>query len=70
MLDLYTFNGSGIGFNGDPMFESELNKCKTQRQRDRLVRHYQTCRIISFAVSFIVALVICGVITFIKWASN
>lgn len=70
MIDLYTFNGSGIGFNGDPMFESELNKCKTQKERDEVVKRYQIGFILSLVLSFVVALVVCGVITLVKWVSN
>ena len=39
MNDLYVFSGGVYGFQGvmDPILESELRKCKTQKEKDEVI---------------------------------
>ena len=70
MLDFYTISGGGFGIQSDPILESELKKCKTQEEREQTVMRYQITLLLGCSVTFIVALIICGVFSLLRWACN
>lgn len=65
MNDLYSFNGGVYAFYNimDPVLESELKKCKTQKERDEVLATYQTTIIWGSIVAIILGAVVCGGIT-------
>ena len=64
MNDLYAFGGA-YSFQGvmDPILESELRKCKTQKEKDEVIEDYQTVNLIIIVVSIVLGGFVCGVIS-------
>jgi hypothetical protein len=53
MNDLYVFGGGVHGFQCamDPVLESELRKCKTQKEKDEVIEAWQTTTVLGFVGS-------------------
>ena len=65
MNDLYVFGGGVYGFQGvmNPVLESELRKCKTQKEKDEVIEAWQTVSSIIIVVSIVLGALVCGVIS-------
>jgi len=65
MNDLYVFGGGVHGFQCamDPVLESELRKCKTQKEKDEVIEAWQTTTVLGFVGSIILGALVCGVIS-------
>jgi len=65
MNDLYVFSGGVYGFQGvmDPILESELRKCKTQKEKDEVIEAWQTVTLIIIVGSIVLGAFACGVIS-------
>ena len=64
MNDFYAFGGA-CSFQGimNPILESELRKCKTQKERDEATEEYPTITPFGSIVAFILGALVCGVIS-------
>ena len=64
MNDLYTFGGV-YGYQGvmDSVLESELRKCKTQKEKDEVIDAYQTVSIIIIVGAIVLGGLVCGAIS-------
>ena len=64
MNDLYSFGSGVYGFQNvmDPVLESELRKCKTQKERDEVLEAYKNTMLLSFLASMVLGAILCGVI--------
>jgi len=65
MNDLYVFSEGVYGFQGvmDPILESELRKCKTQKEKDEVMEAWQTVSLIIIVVSIVLGALVCGAIS-------
>lgn len=65
MNDLYVFSGGVYGFQGvmDPILESELRKCKTQKEKDEVIEAWQTVTLIIIVASIVLGALVCGAIS-------
>ena len=65
MNDLYVFSGGVYGFQGvmDPILESELRKCKTQKEKDEVIEAWHTVSLIIIVASIVLGAFVCGVIS-------
>ena len=65
MNNLYVFSGGVYGFQGimDPILESELRKCKTQKEKDEVIETWQTVSLIIIVASIVLGAFVCGVIS-------
>jgi hypothetical protein len=64
MDDIYLFGGVVYGSQNvmDPVLEAELKKCKTQKERDEVVKVYQMTLLRGIIAVFVLGVVLCGVI--------
>ena len=65
MNNLYVFSGGVYGFQGimDPILESELRKCKTQKEKDEVIEVWQTVTLIIIVGSIVLGALVCGAIS-------
>lgn len=65
MNNLYVFSGGVYGFQGimDPILESELRKCKTQKEKDEVIEVWQTATLIIIVGSIVLGALVCGAIS-------
>jgi len=71
MNNFYAFNGVYYFRSAmDPVLESELKKCKTQKERDDVVESYQTNKFIGLAEAAIIGALVCGLISLFTWCNS